>query len=140
MAFMNWSSALEVGYPKIDEQHKSLVNAVNNLHSAMKQGKGKDELGKTLHFLAEYTVAHFKTEEDLMQRSGYPSFATHKAIHEDLLKQVVDLVAKFDAGQSVMTIKVMDFLNDWLVKHIQGEDVRMAKFLNESGKTKAAVR
>ncbi|HWQ08907.1 MAG TPA: bacteriohemerythrin [Holophaga sp.] len=129
MAFMNWSSALEVGHPKVDEQHKSLVKAVNDLHDAMKQGKGKDELGRVLHFLADYTATHFQTEEGLMQRGAYPGYSAHKAIHEDLLKQVADLVSRFDSGQSVMTIKVMDFLNEWLVRHILGEDVRLAKFL-----------
>lgn len=29
MALINWSTGLEVGYPKIDEQHRTLVDAVN---------------------------------------------------------------------------------------------------------------
>lgn len=131
MAFSTWTKELEVGYAKVDEQHKSLVDIINKLHDAMKQGKGKEELGHVLHFLAEYTGSHFKTEEVLMQGHAYPGFPKHKKIHEDLIQQVTDLVSKFDSGETVLTLKVMDFLQDWLVKHIQGEDHRMALFLNE---------
>jgi hemerythrin-like metal-binding protein len=140
MPFMNWTPALEVGHPKVDEQHKSLVMAVNDLHDAMKHGKGKDELGRVLHFLADYTATHFKTEEELMQRHRYPAYVAHKALHEDLLRQVGDLVTRFDAGQGVMTIKVMDFLNDWLVTHIQCEDAKMAKHLNAARTAGTTIR
>jgi hemerythrin len=130
MAFMNWSPSLEVGHPTIDEQHKSLLDAVNRLHDAMKLGKGKDELGGLLHFLADYTVTHFNAEENLMKAGAYPGYSAHKVIHDDLLRQVKDLVQKFDAGQAVMTIKVMDFLSDWLLQHIRVEDAKMAKSIS----------
>ena len=40
MALMLWDKRLETGNAQIDEQHKALVEALNNLHAAMKQGKG----------------------------------------------------------------------------------------------------
>ena len=130
MAFITWKKEFEVGYLKVDDQHKELVSIINKLADAMGQGKGKEELGKVLHFLAEYTVSHFKTEEDLMALHGYPGFPAHKKIHTDLVAQVSDLVGKFDSGKSVLTVQVMNFLQDWLIKHIQGEDTKLAGFLN----------
>jgi len=130
MAFITWKKDYEVGYAKVDEQHKELVSIINQLADAMEKGKGKDELGKVLHFLANYTVSHFKTEEDLMTAGNYPGYPAHKKIHTDLLTQVGDLVKKFDAGKSVLTVSVMTFLQDWLINHIQGEDVKLAGFLN----------
>jgi hemerythrin len=128
MGLIAWNAKLETGNPRIDEQHKALIAAFNDLHGAMKAGKGKEEVGKTLVFLKDYTVTHFKMEEDLMARSAYPALARHKAIHADLLGQVGEHVRKFQEG-SALTMTVMNFLEDWLMVHIQGEDMKLAAHL-----------
>lgn len=127
-----WDKRLESGNPKIDEQHKSLVEAYNRLHSAMKQGKGREEVGKILVFLKDYTVSHFKMEEELMDRHAYPGASKHKTIHHDLVVQVADLVEKYQQGATALTIPVMNFLEDWLTKHIQSEDFQLANFLKNT--------
>ena len=134
MAFITWKKEFEVGYTKVDDQHQELVKIINRLADAMSTGKGKDELGKVLHFLAEYTVTHFKTEEDLMLANAYPEFPIHKKIHEDLVAQVTELVGKFDSGKPVLTVQVLNFLQDWLIKHMQGEDKKLAGFLNKASR------
>jgi hemerythrin-like metal-binding protein len=133
MALIVWNKQLETGNGKIDEQHKALVEAFNKLHTAMKQGKGKDELGNTLNFLANYTVQHFQMEEQLMNAHQYPGSATHKGLHKDLVGKVADLVTKYNAGQAMLTMQVMDFLEGWLIEHIQGEDRRLADHLRTKG-------
>jgi hemerythrin-like metal-binding protein len=129
LALINWDKKLETGHPKIDEQHKALVEAFNKLHTAMKAGKGKEELGKTLGFLKDYTVHHFQTEETLMDAHRYPGAQTHKGLHKDLVHRVAGLVDQYNAGKALLTMQVMDFLEGWLVEHIQGEDCRLAEFL-----------
>ncbi len=129
MALIVWDQKLEVGHPKIDEQHRTLVDAFNALHHAMKQGRGKEEVGKTLDFLAQYTVDHFDMEEGLMRQHAYPGMAKHQALHRDLVTKVGDLVKKVEAGQAMVTLQVMDFLEGWLVEHIQGEDTTLAAHL-----------
>lgn len=133
MALIVWDARLETGHSKIDEQHKSLVEIFNRLHEAMKQGKGKGELEGILVFLKDYTVTHFAMEEALMDQHAYSGAAQHKAIHADLVRQVADLVTRFQAGTTSLTLPVMNFLEDWLVKHIQGEDCRMAQELKGKG-------
>jgi len=129
MALITWDARLETGHPTIDEQHKALIDAYNALHNAMKQGKGKDELHKVLHFLADYTVSHFRMEEDLMNVHAYAGTQRHKELHADLVAKVLELIRKLEAGQAMLTLQVMDFLEGWLVEHIQGEDYRLAQAL-----------
>ena len=129
MALIVWDKRLETGHPKIDEQHLSLIDTYNRLHNAMKQGKGKDEVGSILIFLKDYTVTHFAMEEGLMKESAYPGMGKHLEIHKDLVAQVADLVDKFQKGTVTITLPVMNFLEDWLTKHIQGEDFRLAEYL-----------
>ena len=133
MALIVWDARLETGHAAIDEQHQSLVDILNRLHTAMKQGRGKAELEGILVFLKDYTVTHFAMEEDLMAKHGYPGMARHQAIHADLVRQVADLVAKFQAGTGMLTMEIMNFLEDWLVKHIQAEDYAFAQDLRAKG-------
>ena len=133
MALIVWDKRLETGHSKIDEQHKSLVEIFNRLHGAMKQGKGREELEGILVFLKDYTVSHFGMEEQLMLQHGYSGAARHKEIHADLVRPVAELVTKFQAGTTTLTLPVMNFLEDWLVQHIQGEDYRMALEFKSKG-------
>ncbi len=133
MGLINWDKRLETGHGKIDEQHQALVVAYNNLHGAMKQGRGKDELGTTLVFLKDYTVQHFQMEEELMKTHAYPGTSRHQDLHRALVGQVADVVTRFNAGQPVMTMQVMDFLEGWLVEHIMAEDYRLAEYLRGKG-------
>jgi hemerythrin-like metal-binding protein len=131
MGLITWDKALETGHPKVDEQHKALIEAFNNLHQAMKSGKGKETIGKTLDFLKDYTVQHFQMEEGLMDANRYPGAPKHKELHRDLVAKVADLVERFHSGQPVLTMAVMNFLEGWLMEHIQGEDVLLAKFIKD---------
>jgi hemerythrin-like metal-binding protein len=133
MAYMQWRSTLEVGHAQIDSEHRSLVDVLNRLHAAMKQGKGKDEIEKVLVFLKDYTVGHFKAEEALMMSHRYPGAQMHMAIHADLVKQVSELITDYRAGKTVLTGAVLDFLEAWLVKHIMSEDKLLGEFLRAKG-------
>lgn len=133
MALITWDDRLKTGHATIDRQHQELVAAVNRLHAAMKQGKGKDEIGPTLTFLRDYTVSHFKTEEDLMARHAYPAQDRHRQIHKDLVNQVNDLVERYEKGTVTLTMPVMNFLEKWLTEHILGEDYRLAEHLRKMG-------
>jgi len=133
MALIVWDKRLETGHRKIDEQHQSLVEIFNRLHGAMKQGKGKEEVEGILVFLKDYTVNHFAMEEQLMAQHSYSGAAKHMQIHADLVRQVAELVTRFQQGTGTLTLPVMNFLEDWLVKHIQGEDYRFALELRNKG-------
>jgi methyl-accepting chemotaxis protein/hemerythrin len=78
-------------------------------------------------------VGHFKAEEALMKTHQYPGAQMHMAIHADLVKQVSTLIADFRSGKAVLTSAVLDFLEDWLVKHIMGEDKALGAFLRNKG-------
>ncbi len=135
MAIMEWGQTLSVKVKKFDDQHKKLVDLINQLYDAMKAGQGNATLGDVLQSLISYTATHFKDEEQVMQTNGYPDLARHKSEHEKLVKQVLDLQKKFQeqATGGVLTMTVLSFLKEWLVKHIQGEDKKYGVFLNAKG-------
>jgi hemerythrin len=126
MTYLTWSDDLAVGNSFIDGDHQKLIDMVNRLHALMSEGKGKDVLDKVLHNLITYTQEHFRREEDLMRKMRYPGFEDHKAEHEKLLLQVLELQKKFQSGAATLSIQVLHFLRDWLINHIGKSDKELA--------------
>lgn len=133
MPIVKWDAKYAVGHGTIDAQHQTLFDRVNALYDALMAGKGREEVGRTLAFLREYTVEHFGMEEGMMRSSAYPRYPEHKALHDDLTARVLDLEAKHAQGSKVISMEVMNFLKDWLTHHISEEDKRLAGHLAQSG-------
>ncbi len=47
--------------------------------------------------------------------------------------KVLALQQQFDQGKATITLDVMEFLQQWLDKHILGTDKKYAPFLNSKG-------
>src|SRR3954447_6185500 len=94
-----WREAYSVGMPAIDTQHKGLIRLINELQSAMMEGRGKEAVGKILDELVRYTESHFSTEEAMLRQRGYSQIAPHCEEHKKLTAQVRELQAKFHAGK-----------------------------------------
>ena len=124
-----WKSEYAVNIGSIDAQHKNLFAIGHELFEAMSAGQGKAALGRILDRLVQYTAAHFSHEERLMQLHKYPDLAKHKAEHDALVKQVEAFQAEFHSGRASMAVQVLQFLKDWLEKHIKGSDLAYAPYL-----------
>jgi hemerythrin len=134
MPLMTWTEKLSVGVGVLDEDHKKLVGMVNELYDAMQAGHGKEKLGRILDGLVQYTKMHFAREEKFFAQTGYADTAAHKQQHDALTGQVLDVQRKYASGlTATLSIDVMNFLRDWLVKHIQGSDQKYRPHLNAKG-------
>ncbi|ABB33335.1 hemerythrin-like metal-binding protein [Geobacter metallireducens RCH3] len=133
MALITWNDSLSVKVKQFDDQHKKLVEMLNQLFDAMKAGKGSLVVGDILKQLIAYTQTHFAAEERLMTQYGYADLEIHKKEHNALVVQVLDLQKQFQDGKAVLTQNVMTFLRDWLSKHIQGDDKKYGVFFNGKG-------
>jgi len=133
MPFMTWTESLSVKIPSIDEQHKNLVNLINKLHDAMKAGKAKDVMGEILQELINYTKYHFSTEEKYMQQTQYPATVSHVNEHNQFVKKAVELQNSYNSGKTMLSLEVMNFLNDWVSKHISGTDKKYSEHFLANG-------
>lgn len=133
MSTMLWIDAYSVGVAEIDQQHKKLIDLINQLNTAMAKGQGKKTSGKILEDLIRYCSSHFKTEEKLFDQYGYPDADEHKAKHKKMTEKVLSLQKQFQQGKITITFDVMDFLQKWLDKHILGTDKKYAPFLKGKG-------
>lgn len=133
MSLLQWDEGYSVHVSSIDQQHQTLFRWINELHDAMRAGRGKDLVGKILSLLINYTESHFSAEEALLQLHGYPDLAAHCAAHKKLLDEVARLREKFEAGNTGLAVELAQFLQKWLKNHIQDTDKKYSPFLNAKG-------
>jgi len=133
MPLIQWNDRFSVKIDEIDRQHQQLVTIINELYDAMKQGKGKDVLSGIIRNLIHYTKIHFQTEEKYFAKFNYPETAQHKREHDAFVDKVSDFKQDFEDGKLSVTISIMNFLSEWLQKHIKGSDQKYAKFFQENG-------
>lgn len=133
MALIKWNELLSVNIAEIDQQHQQIIASINELNDAMKSGKGNDVVGAIVNNLITYTVTHFKTEEDLFAKHGYPDTQKHKKEHAAFVNKVSGFRDGFEKRKSFLTLEVMSFLSEWLSHHILGTDKMYVQFLNRKG-------
>ena len=134
-ATYQWTTAYAVGVPQVDDEHKQLFAFAESLHRAMLEGRGKAILLGLLAELVAYTGYHFAHEEQLMQRIGYPDYPQHREQHEDLRSRARAMQDRAASGKATMTIEVMQFLMEWLKRHIPTSDFRVAGDMEKSGRS-----
>jgi hemerythrin len=130
---VTWSDRYSVGIARIDAEHQKLIGLLNDLYSAMLEGRGRTVIDQVLHGMADYTQTHFANEERLMQLHRYPGYEAHKAEHENLTRQVKHLQEEARAGKPVISMEVMRFLQHWLTDHILGVDKQYSAHLRAAG-------
>ena len=123
-----WKPEYSIHVQGVDAQHKELFRLAESLRVAMMAGQGAVAVGKTLDRLADYTSVHFAYEERIMQQCCYPDYEAHKAIHDDLIRQVFELQGQYRRGQTI-TVQVLHFLKNWLVDHIANQDARLGPYV-----------
>ena len=126
---ITWKEEYSVGVAEMDGQHKKLIACITQLNDAMSMGRGKEVIGRVLNELVSYTESHFFDEESLMLKHGYADLGEHKKLHNELTKKVLMFKNDFESSKVGLTIPVLNFLENWLVSHIQTTDQKYGRLI-----------
>ncbi len=129
--FITWNKDLVLGLEPVDSQHKQLCDYINKLYKAMQDNANDKVLGDLLDKLTNYTVTHFRDEEAIFGASSYPSTQKHKEAHKKFVAKLHDFKKQLLSGNAAMSINLMEFLKDWLIKHIMGTDTQYLKYVKK---------
>ncbi len=130
MTVLRWQSAMQLGIPAIDADHKKLVGLLNCLHYTVMAGDDRCGVASVLDELVDYTETHFAREEMLMERSDYPDFAAHRAAHRWLAEKMWERRQAFRAAPDEFDMHgFYDFLSGWLLQHVLGDDMKLRPYL-----------
>lgn len=125
---------METGIPIVDAQHRELVDYINKLINMGGSAGNLEVMEETLGFLAEYTVKHFNTEEDIMNQCVYPACYLHEGQHRLFVDKFLIFKSRFrEEGYSdELSQEMNNFLVSWLINHIKVSDVSFGQYYLEN--------
>ncbi len=130
---IEWSKKYSVDVQEIDEQHKKLIEIINDLFAAFKKGKARLILREILDKMMQYADYHFKTEEELLNQCHYAELEKHKKQHDEFIKKVNKFYNDYKGGKISVTYDVINFLRDWILQHIKKSDKNYMQCMKDAG-------
>ena len=123
---MEWNDQLATGHNTIDEQHRELIQCLNELEMATREQR-------TL--LAVYCITrlkhnvrnHFAFEEAVMRECGFPELQEHIRQHQEFSASLLDFQVK--SIQQDVSIEMVEFLTEQIRLHILDTDVEYVPYL-----------
>ena len=99
MTVITFDDNLITGNKTIDEQHKELIDRIQQFVSACESEDARVKAIKMLDYLDEYTEFHFKEEEKLQKDVDYPGLEEHIKKHEEFRHTVKELYDYLDESK-----------------------------------------
>jgi len=119
---VSWSAAFSVGIKLIDDQHKELLNLVNDMfnHVIGDEQAERAYFREIIQKAVQYVKVHFSTEEKIMIHTNFPGYAEHKKAHDSFVLTVVEKVKDFETGRNTnfTLLGFTQFLKEWVLTHI----------------------
>ena len=126
MALMKWDKSLSVGVEELDEQHKKLIEMINEAYEAI-QKHDAHLVADLLTKMRDYAQLHFATEEEYLREAHFPELQQHKFYHKKFTTDVDAFQEKQFEKTNLSQIFV--YLSRWLTQHIMEEDMKYVKYM-----------
>lgn len=116
------------GIREIDDQHAQLMKCLADLNAFVGGSYEFAAVFTTTRALIDYVRLHFAYEEKLLRSWNYPGIDEHIAEHRTLEADVQNLWAQVESGDETLGGGLVTTIQNWIVNHINGEDIQYAKF------------
>lgn len=130
MTSLQWSKRYSVHIAPLDDDHRNLFQALNELWVAAERGFALDILMHTLDSALALMMGHFRREEELMVSFLYPRLQKHRIEHRRLLSRLDSLrQAALGAPQSPALLRGIAFLQRRFGLHILKSDKHFSRHI-----------
>lgn len=133
MALLTWEDSYSVGVKEIDGQHQKMFGIINRLYDSMNAAKDTENLPQILKELVDYATFHFSTEEKYFVKFNYEDSAEHINFHHMYSGRVDHFIKDYEVQNSLLSFEILDFLKDWWINHINGEDKKYTECFHQHG-------
>ncbi|MBP1626008.1 MAG: HAD-superfamily hydrolase, subfamily variant 3 [Holophagaceae bacterium] len=123
-----WKPAYELHYKELDEQHRGLLEILNEAHRLSARAKPVS-LREIFGRLGDYALIHFSTEERYMKAAGYEGLTAHQAEHGHFISRVLELSLAYDPSDPKLLKETQTFLENWVHQHIGVLDLEFGNCL-----------
>ena len=128
MQQLEWSEALALELPAMDDTHREFVDLL-----AAVNGAADDSLLTHWSALVEHTDDHFTREDRWMQATRFAAGNCHSQQHQQVLNIMRDGTERARKGRLVELRLMAAELAVWLPQHIDAMDAGLAHHLRQVG-------
>ena len=128
MATLEWSAALALNVPAMDETHKEFVDLLAAVESA-----ADEELEPLWQELIAHTEAHFGQEDRWMESTGFSVGNCHATQHKVVLEIMREGAKNGAQGNFTMIRGMTPELASWFSYHAQTMDAALAQHMQSVG-------
>lgn len=123
---LRWLDSLSVGIIQIDDQHRALIDAANEL--ALRPVERT--LSASLEEFITQIEHHFQTEEDVLRRLGYHDVGSHARMHREFLRTFRKYVNISRKPRPLVDREEFTlWLFCWLMDQVLAEDLQFKSFV-----------
>jgi hemerythrin len=127
MVHLEWTAALEIGHPEIDDDHRAMVCLLNRLYAASSRSD-QAAVRVELAALEALTRDHFAREERLMLDIRYEFAARHQKEHVYLFDEISAQIDDLNEGL-LGASAIAQFIRRWLMDHVETSDRQLGAAL-----------
>ena len=128
--FIAWSDKYETGIKFVDEDHKRLFKAINDLHDAYEIDDSNTHFADLFDLLSKYVDYRFDREEEVMRSMSYPDLESYIIGYQELTATVHEYAKLYRNDPGAISRKeVLKFLGEWLSGHILKSDMAYIPYL-----------
>lgn len=128
MPQLEWSDALALEMPAMDETHREFVDLLACVEAAPDEG-----LLARWRELVAHTDAHFGREDRWMQDTRFASSNCHSVQHKVVLQVMREGLARGEAGELGLVRQMAQELAIWFPQHAQSMDAALALHMRRAG-------
>jgi hemerythrin-like metal-binding protein len=129
MPILHWQERYATGIQIIDDQHRQLIQTLNELFDLLQSSAPLDQISQNLECLMACAANHFQTEESVMEENGYPDISRHLEEHRILTRKIQEFRAHFSSPEPPTTLELSRLVGDWMSHHLGEVDMGYAEFL-----------
>jgi hemerythrin-like metal-binding protein len=126
-----WTHESLTGNKQIDEEHYQLFVIWAELKDLSEKKSSLSEFALILTKMTDYSLKHFKREEEYMAQMAYPKLAEHKNYHKNYIYKVSMYNLDLLSGNPPDPNEIVSFLENWWDNHILKIDTEYEAFKNE---------
>jgi len=130
---ISWNEKFNCGIKLIDDQHKGLVDLVNEMfnHVTGNMVQEKDYFHRVIQEAVKYVKTHFATEEKIMLATKFQGYGEHKKEHDNFVRAVVENIKEYETGNRLTLSSFTRFLKDWVLSHIAVMDKQYFEYFRK---------
>jgi len=122
--YFAWKEGFELGIPRFDTEHRRLLEAIREFHSATTRGDTEAQV-RIHEGLIQAAALHFHHEEEYLAAFGYPGLRDLRDDHVWFTGVIGGLrLTSSDAAREVVALA-----RDLVIHHILGTDKVYAEWL-----------